>query len=1550
MALRDGHGDLGGMSSGKASQDMMDRKGAGRFAGAQNCARRDVSPDELRALVDDGADWLWETDAEHRFSWLSAAFETQTGLDPATVLGRSRFDFLKNVSRGGRSIEGHLAELEAHLPFRDFVYELREGRADCRWVSIAGRPLFDGEGGFIGYRGVARNVTQIAVSLEELDASRRRIAEQEQEKKAIEARAGKGHPERMMAALNAMTDGFCYYDSRDRLVLYNDAAVEVYRGLEDVIRPGMTFRELIEAGLARELWEAEGMTDAEWRDAALAKRRERSTSRSTVRFCDGRFVMYREMATEDGGTIAICTDITALKQHEARLERTRQEAENARNRLQSAIDTLDDGFVLWDRNDRLIVCNDAFRSQFSFIEGLRPGRTFREMFVEFARTGAIPEAVGREEAWVDDHVAVRTAEIGQDIVFQTNDGRWMMRRDQVTPTGDRVGIRTDITELKRQQADAAALNEQSVALLADLQRSLDAMTMGVVLLDADLNAETINRAFYEMWKMRPEDTGVGTPFRALMDFNRHNGIYEIADSEWDAYAERRLAEIRAGDVAPREFQRADGCTMIYSVTALSAGKRLVCYYDITDMKVREQLLAEALERSRLADAVVNGIEDPVFVKDADLRFVFVNEAFSSMFGKHPLEMLGRPGTDFLPAEEVALYEENERTVLETGEPYEVEEHFDGADGKRTRLVRKTRVGTGNGRDFVACFLFDITDTKQREQEVEEARAQLESVLESLPAAVIIYDRDDGFIFANRKIYDTLPALAPAMVPGRPLRDAIELAHDAGYFRSSGDPELDALYATDRTAWIEGYLDRYHVRSSVSERQNSDGRWSQVYDTRTPEGLFVGVRVDITELKEREAALKESMRENEVFQNLIDNVPVAIYAKRPDLRLHYVNKGWCDLTGFTKDDAIGRTDREIFGIDGDSLMDGDRAVLETGSKQEFEEIMTLSDGSVRHQMARKDAMIASDGSLYLIGSTTDITELKLREKELREAQSRAVLADRAKSEFLANMSHEIRTPMNGVLGMAELLAKSDLDPKQKTFTDIIVKSGNALLTIINYILDFSKIDAGQLVLDPAPFNLAEAVEDVATLVSTRAKEKDLELIVSIEPALRGLYLGDVGRIRQIITNLAGNAVKFTEAGHVLVEVTGTPVGEATQLRIAVTDTGIGIPPDKLDLVFEKFSQVDASSTRRHEGTGLGLAITSRLVDLMGGDIGVESTEGVGSTFWFAVTLPNAGEPPQRAVAPLDVTGARILIIDDNAVNRAILSEQMRSWTFDACAAESGREGLKVLEAAAGFGLDVDCVVLDYQMPGMTGGEVARIIRATPAIAGTPIVMLTSVDQSLSSGAYRELGIDAHLIKPARSSALLESLVTILQKRHGAAGLARGPAARRIMAPAWPEQSAPAATPAPTPQASTASSAPVARPEASPAAAHRLDILVAEDNEVNQLVFTQILVDSGFSFEIVGNGRRAVETWEETNPRMILMDVSMPEMNGLQATAAIREAEAARGSHVPIVGVTAHALKGDRERCLEAGMDDYLPKPISPRALLDKIERWAGMPGMADRQVG
>ena len=390
-------------------------------------------------------------------------------------------------------------------------------------------------------------------------------------------------------------------------------------------------------------------------------------------------------------------------------------------------------------------------------------------------------------------------------------------------------------------------------------------------------------------------------------------------------------------------------------------------------------------------------------------------------------------------------------------------------------------------------------------------------------------------------------------------------------------------------------------------------------------------------------------------------------------------------------------------------------------------------------------------------------------DLAKSRDEARVADRAKSEFLANMSHEIRTPMNGVMGMAELLGKTDLDAKQKMFTSVIIKSSSALLTIINDILDFSKISAGQLKIDPAPFSMSNAIHDVATLVSANIKEKEeVELIVRTDPALPETVMGDIGRFRQILTNIIGNAAKFTERGQVYVnaELVGeSPVekdeSKSALIRITVEDTGIGIPEENLDQIFDQFSQVDASATRKFEGTGLGLSIAASLTQMMGGAIKVESQLGSGSTFSMEIPFEVVTDP-QPVRVPEDISDAQILIVDDNAINRSILQEQLTGWGFANAAASSGEEALAILAMAAENKVPVDCVILDYQMPGMNGGELVSHVRASSQLQRLPIVMLTSVDETNDSQPFSSLDVQGHLMKPSRQEMLLDTLTDVIQQ--------------------------------------------------------------------------------------------------------------------------------------------------------------------------------------------
>ncbi len=534
-----------------------------------------------------------------------------------------------------------------------------------------------------------------------------------------------------------------------------------------------------------------------------------------------------------------------------------------------------------------------------------------------------------------------------------------------------------------------------------------------------------------------------------------------------------------------------------------------------------------------------------------------------------------------------------------------------------------------------------------------------------------------------------------------------------------------------------------------------------------------------------------------------------------------------------------------------------------------------------------------------------------DKAAVEAQrAKAEAADKAKSEFLANMSHEIRTPMNGVLGMAELLARTELAPTQKSYTDVIRQCGNTLVDIINDILDFSKIDAGQLALNLQPFNLKAVIEDVANLLAPRATAQDLELIVRFDPKISEEFVGDGGRIRQILMNIVGNAVKFTDAGHILISVSGQQHDDAAELTISIEDTGIGIPADKLDVIFEKFNQVDNSSTRNFEGTGLGLAISRLLVEKMAGTIGVDSKIGHGSSFWFKIKLPVHGKGTQTQRMPVDIAGARALIIDDNDVNCTILTEQLRSWGIASVACTSPYIGLAALNDSIKDRVPYNFIVMDFQMPELDGMETVRRIRTNSETHDIPIIMLTSVCNNTDLSEEDRALTQAYLVKPVRSSLLFDTIVNVLSDTH----IVR---LKEI-----------ADNNAPSPQAHHQKAAPSG-----------LKVLVAEDNDANQFLIGKVLETLGHDYRIVGDGKAAYELVPDYQPDIVLMDVSMPVMDGVEATKAIRQRDADNTDHTIIIGLTANVLEGDRERYLKAGMDDYLAKPVNIDQLASKIIKWS-----------
>jgi PAS domain S-box-containing protein len=661
-------------------------------------------------------------------------------------------------------------------------------------------------------------------------------------------------------------------------------------------------------------------------------------------------------------------------------------------------------------------------------------------------------------------------------------------------------------------------------------------------------------------------------------------------------------------------------------------------------------------------------------------------------------------------------------------------------------------------------------------------------------------------------------------------------------------------------------------------------------------------------KRADQALRSS---EERYRLLFQRNMAGVFRTTLDGRFIDCNESFAQILGYSSPtEVLPHRAQEFYAdpVDRDAYLS---RLKECKAVTSYEHCLRRKDGS--HAWVLENASLVENGagaSPEIEGTVIDMTERKRAEEEWRQAKEVAEAANRAKTEFLANVSHEIRTPLNGVMGMTELALDTPLSPEQREYLEAIKSSAGSLLSVINDILDFSKIEARELDLDSVEFRLLDTLGEVLKPLAFRAQQKGLELCLEISPAVPDILQGDPGRLRQILLNLLGNAIKFTEQGEVVLMIekeSEDPPGLC--LHFSIRDTGIGIPPEKCQAVFAPFAQADGSSTRKFNGTGLGLSICARLVAMMGGKIWLESEVGKGSTFHFTACFRSAAPPLEEAPLP-DFLGLPVLVLDDNPTSLRVLGSLLRQWNAQPALCGNAPQALLTLAQAKQQHRPFGVVLLDAHLPGPDGFTVAERIKNDPELAKATIMLLSAPSQSADIARCRELGVAAYLTKPVLASELLEVLLRVSD--------------------AVQEQTAESTAPDGVPP---------------PQAARKLRILLVEDNEVNRTLVTRLLLKQGHKVVVAGNGREAVATVQQARRGafdLILMDVQMPDMDGFETTTAIRTHELLTGGRVPIVAVTAHAMKGDRERCLAAGMDGYLSKPIQLQALRDLLQKYEAIP--------
>jgi PAS domain S-box-containing protein len=1208
-------------------------------------------------------------------------------------------------------------------------------------------------------------------------------------------------------------------------------------------------------------------------------------------------------------------------------------ADEERQKFVSLVENSTDFIGMATLSGEVIYTNSAADKLVSFDPALHPNRPRVEHFYTEAGKRVLEEialpammATGRWEG----EIQFRHFRTGQPI--ETASSLFIVRHPKSGEPLCMATVTRDITERKR-AGEALAERVRLAALTADVGLALthEATTASMLQKCSEAIVRHAGAAFARIWTLNAAEQ--------MLELQASAGLYTHIDGK---HARIPLGQFKIGKIAQsrqphltnevigdpqvpeQEWAQSEGMIsfagyplvvedQLIGVVALF-GRQPLTETTLTALASVADGIALGTQRRHVTEtmhlnvAAMGAAANGIAITDVNGVMEWINPAFTKLTGYSADECIGRSLNVLKQGTLTPELNEQLWKTIRAGQVWRgdvVNKRKDGSLFNVEITITPVRSATGQITHLVAIKQ-DITERKRSEETLQKSEEELRTLTETIPNIVWMTRPDGWNIYCNQRWVE---------YTGLSLEATAGLGWDAAYHPDDRQSAVDTWNRASETG--EPYENesrlrgadgsyRWFINRGLPLRDNS-GQITRWFGTCTDIDHQKRISVELQEARNAaEVANRAKQEQVEELEYLYETAPVGLELIDRDFRIVRVNERLAVLNGKTVREHIGRTLREVVPQFAPDIEAAVERVFTTGKSLlniEMHGTTPADHTTERDWLVSYYPVKSPDGQPRFVGCVVlEITALKQVERDLRQTKIAADSANQAKSQFLANMSHEIRTPMNGIIGLTGLTLDTELAPEQREYLDGVMLSAESLLKLINSILDFSRIEAGKMELEQINFDLRNTLGPAVKTLALRAHQKELELLYEVRPEIPDALIGDPARLCQVVINLIGNALKFTQQGEIAVLVELEEIWQdAVSLRFTVQDTGIGIPADKQVELFQPFTQADSSTTREYGGTGLGLTISARLAELLGGRIWFESEEGHGSAFHFTARFGLQASPVARQspLLPSDVIGLRVLVVDDNATNRRILQEQLTRWEMKPTVVDSGSTALKCLNIAAKEQAPFELILLDVQMTEMDGFSVLEHIRALPEIDRPTILMLSSVDRRGDIARARELGAAAYLHKPVNPQDLLDSITATL-----------GHVRSNV-------------------RSSNSSAKPSGRQR-------KLRILVTEDNQVNQLLAVRTLEKAGHSVAVANNGEEAVAARNRESFDVILMDIQMPVVDGFQATARIREQEQETGQHIPIVAMTAHAIKGDRERCLKAGMDGYVSKPIRAHDLFTAIE--------------